>query len=474
MPFPPQRTIKYIIVRSYFLILIAVAVLIGAYSWQILSLEHKVVILEEFHDLFDNILEVRRYEKNYLLNLGSDNFENITKYLAKIDKDLSRLDSVITKVAGEQAKEEFIHSLQEYKKIFGALSTEKTLAHERIRFLGKSMLDFSEQLLVIKQQRIKKSLKWIMYGYIFVTGGFFLAIVYFFKRQVMRVLDCTYFLQQATRDLINDTFSPMDVEPGCKDEICTLVKAFNKMAVELGEKRDRRIQARKLAAIGTFSAGIAHELNNPLNNISLSADTLLEEFGELDDADSKEILADIITQTDRASTIVKGLLDFSRAKEPSQTKLNIKDVTSATLKLIANELDINSIWVEDYIPDDLPSFNGDLQNLQQVFLNLFINAMHAMPEGGLIYLEASREEDFIRINVGDTGNGIDSEHVDHIFDPFYTTKDVGKGTGLGLSTVYGILKKHGGHVEVKSRMNVGTTFSIFLPIAVDSLDETSE
>ncbi|MBW1635810.1 MAG: hypothetical protein JRC87_08015 [Deltaproteobacteria bacterium] len=473
MPYTPQRTIKYIIVRSYFLILIAVAILISAYSWQILSLENKVVHLEEFHDLFDNILEIRRYEKNYLLHLGSDNFENITKYLQKIDQDIRRLDSTIIRIAGIKAKEDLVNTLAEYRKIFGDLSSGQPVAQEKVRSLGTSMLDFSEKLLLIKQQKIKKSLRWIMYGYIIVTGGFFLAIIYFFKRQVMRVLDCTYFLQQATKDLINDTFSPMDVEPGCKDEICTLIKAFNKMAVELGEKRDRRIQARKLAAIGTFSAGIAHELNNPLNNISLSADTLLEEFGELDDEDAKEILGDIIIQTDRASTIVKGLLDFSRVKGPSQTELNIKDVTSATLKLIANELDIHSVWIEDYIPEDLPSINGDFQNLQQVFLNLFINAMHAMPEGGLIYLEASREGEFIRINVGDTGNGIDSEHVDHIFDPFYTTKDVGKGTGLGLSTVYGILKKHGGHVEVKSRMNVGTTFSLFLPVAEDLQDEKS-
>jgi len=465
---------KHIIVRSYVLILIAVAVLIGAYSWQILSLGNKVATFEEFHDLFGNILEVRRYEKNYLLNLGSNNFESITDYLNKIDQNIVKLESTITKYSGTKAKEDFIITFEHYKKVFKDISAGKTIAPEKVRGLGKSILDFSAKLLSTKRQRTKDSLKWIMYGYVIVTGGFFLAIVYFFKRQVVRVLDCTYFLQQATKDLINDTFSPIDVEPGCKDEICTLVKSFNKMSIELGEKRDRRIQARKLAAIGTFSAGIAHELNNPLNNISLSADTLLEEFGELDDEDAKEILGDIITQTDRASSIVRGLLDFSRAKEPSQTELNIKDVTSATLKLIANELDINSVWVEDYIPGDLPPIVGDLQNLQQVFLNLFINAMHAMPEGGLIYLEASREEDFIRINIGDTGNGIDSEHVDHIFDPFYTTKDVGKGTGLGLSTVYGILKKHGGHVEVKSRLNVGTTFSIFLPISEELPDEISK
>ena len=277
------------------------------------------------------------------------------------------------------------------------------------------------------------------------------------------------FLQKAIRDLTNDNFTPIRDSKEENDEVSELLLAFNKMASELNTKQNQLIQSRKLAAIGTFSSGIAHELNNPLNNISLSADTLLEEGNSLGVEEAKEILDDIMIQTDRASRIVKKLLDFSRDKAPETIRLNIKDVINSTVNLITNQLKINSIWVENYIPEDLPEINGDPQKLQQVFLNLFLNSIQVMPDGGLIYLEVLKEPNgYIRINVGDTGCGIAPKHQEHIFDPFYTTKEVGKGTGLGLSIVYGIIKKHGGYIEVKSKMNIGTTFSVYLPIAEQS------
>lgn len=466
-----QTTIKNRIIRLYLFMTIAVSVLIGAYSWQIISLEKKVTTLEDFHNLFDNVLEVRRYEKNFFLNVGTENLENITSYLEKIEQEMNHLGSDITRVAGPEARAEFQKILDEYSSALNASSVRSSVIPEEVRNHGTILVDYAHKFLSLKQERIRQGLKWTMFGYIVVTGGFFLMIMLVFTRQVMSILQRTAFLQQATKDILEDNFTPIKIVSSGQDEITALIKAFNNMAAELSTKQEQLIQAKKLAAIGTFSSGIAHELNNPLNNISLSADTLLEEYGELDDDDAKDILADIIAQTDRASKIVRNLLDFSRDKAPVTTRLNLKDVTEATLKLIANQLRINSIWVEDYIPESLPPINGDFQKLQQVFLNLFLNAIQVMPGGGLIYLEASCEAEFVCINVGDTGTGIDSAHVDHIFDPFYTTKEVGQGTGLGLSIVYGILKKHGGYVEVKSKMNIGTTFSVYLPMADQTLEK---
>jgi len=178
-----------------------------------------------------------------------------------------------------------------------------------------------------------------------------------------------------------------------------------------------------------------------------------------------EIINDIIGQTERASLVVRNLLDFSREKAPSSAPLNIKDVVDHTHKLIANQLMISAIWFENYIHDDLPRIMGDMQKLQQVFINLFVNSIQAMPQGGLIYIDAQVVPDgYLRVIVNDTGPGIPPDIIGHIFDPFYTTKEVGAGTGLGLSIVYGIIKKHGGYIEVKSTVNVGTTFSIYLPI----------
>ena len=117
------------------------------------------------------------------------------------------------------------------------------------------------------------------------------------------------------------------------------------------------------------------------------------------------------------------------------------------------------------IPDDTPFIGGSLHNLEQVFLNLFLNAIQAMPDGGKLTVHVRETEDgYVAVDVRDTGTGIKPEALEKIFDPFYTTKPAGRGTGLGLSIVYGIIKKHGGYVEVKSQVNVGTTFSVYIPI----------
>ena len=465
MSYKKNNTIKYRLIRLYVLIFAVICLLITAYSWQIVTLEKKITTLEKIHDLFDNVLELRRYEKNLLLEVGAQNLESIEHYLKEIDHDIAGLNPYISLLAGNEAWDSFRETLSAYKATFIDSCNAVTVNPKDIRDKGKKMSEFAENLLALEQARVRGELKRLLYSYIVVTGSFFFVVLLIFRLQVKSILQRVSFLQKATKDLVNDNFTPINDSSGRPDEISALIQAFNKMAVELNSKQDQLIQSRKLAAIGTFSSGIAHEMNNPLNNISLSADILLEDYDDLDEEAAKKILADIISQVDRVSDIVRNLLDFAREKKTSATSLNVKEVVNATTKLIANQLRINAIWLEDYIPEDLPLVNGDFQKLEQVFLNLFVNAIHAMPEGGLIYLEAKCEPDgFIRINVGDTGHGIDSDYVGHIFDPFYTTKKVGKGTGLGLSIVYGIVKEHGGYVEVKSKLNVGTTFSIFLPI----------
>ncbi|MFH1216429.1 MAG: ATP-binding protein [Pseudomonadota bacterium] len=458
------------------LVFIFIGFLVVAYTIQFFSMEKNLFILEDFHDLFDNVLEVRRYEKNYLLGVGSENIDTILEYLDTIDKDIIRQEDNIIRVVGWGKFLEFRDTLKGYREIFarphsvGSLNETDTakpvIDAVSVRSKGKEMIAFTRKLLDDKQQSIRTSLKLTIIGFIVLTGDFFFFIIIGLYFQAKSVLDRIAFVQQATRNVLNGNFEPIICKNVNQDEITDLIQAFNKMASELENRQEQLIQSRKLASIGTFSSGIAHELNNPLNNISLSADTLLEEYSSLSEKEMKEIITDIISQTDRATEVVKNLLDFSRDQAPSTRPLHIKQVVAATKKLIANELRLKSIWLEDYIPDDLPLVMGDLHKLQQVFLNLFVNSVYAMPDGGLIYIDAKQEPDeYVRISVSDTGGGIEPEKVEHIFDPFYTTKEVGKGTGLGLSIVYGIIKKHGGYIEVKSKMNVGTMFSIYLPIA---------
>jgi len=170
-------------------------------------------------------------------------------------------------------------------------------------------------------------------------------------------------------------------------------------------------------------------------------------------------------QTERASRIVRNLLDFARSQATQMQPLYIDYVLHKTTDLIANELRIHKIALEKRIDDYLPMVYGDLQKLQQVFLNLILNAEQAIGEFGRIEVRATATGDgYIRVDIADTGPGIRQEHLERIFDPFFTTKEAGKGTGLGLAIVYGIVKKHGGYIEVASKEGEGTTFSIYLPV----------
>jgi signal transduction histidine kinase len=465
-PQKQEYTIRRRIITLYLMVFGFIAILVATYSWQIYSLEKKFLALESFHDFFDNVLELRRYEKNLLFNIGSDSLPDILFYLGRIEEETTRLYPDIQQVAGKDKFAEFRRNLAGYKEIFAPGRPLPGLDAVAVRAHGKAMVDFSRDLLALKQGRIKKGLKFILYSFIGLTTVFFFFILLIFSLQAKSVLGRLYYVQQATKDLLRGKFTPIVDNALKNDEVSNLILAFNKMGTEIEIKQEQLVQSRKLAAIGTFSSGIAHELNNPLNNISLSADALLEEYDELTAAEAKAIVIDIILQTERASEVVKDLLDFCRDKTPTSSRLNIKNVIKATTKLIANQLRLNSIWLEDYVPDNLPLVVGDHQKLQQVFLNLFVNAIHVMPEGGLIHLDAKLEpEGYMRIDVNDTGTGIPPEKIEDIFDPFYTTKPVGQGTGLGLSIVYGIVKKHGGYIEVNSKINVGTTFAIYLPIA---------
>jgi len=157
------------------------------------------------------------------------------------------------------------------------------------------------------------------------------------------------------------------------------------------------------------------------------------------------------------------LLDFTRRDESSFEELSINDVINRTKNLISNEINLNNIKLVLELGDNLPPVRGNVHNLQQVFLNVFLNAIQAMRDKGTLKVKSYVDGNLVRIDVSDTGAGIAPEILDKIFDPFFTTKEVGKGTGLGLSVSYGIIRKHNGHVTVKSKLGIGTDFSIMLP-----------
>ena len=261
-------------------------------------------------------------------------------------------------------------------------------------------------------------------------------------------------------------------------EMGALCRAVDDMADAVANREDQLKSAtrqqigrsEKLASIGRLAAGIAHEINNPLTGV-LTFAHLLRDKPNMDDQD-KQDLELIIHETSRAADIVRGLLDFARERAAFKEPLDINLVIQRTLKLIRNQKSFDRITIAEELHSGLPEVNGDMNQLQQVLLNLSLNACEAMPEGGKITVATSAQNGEVLVKVSDTGCGIRKEHLDQIYEPFFTTKPVGKGTGLGLSVSYGIVQQHGGAIEVESEEGKGTTFTIVLPEYREEMAET--
>jgi signal transduction histidine kinase len=226
------------------------------------------------------------------------------------------------------------------------------------------------------------------------------------------------------------------------------------------------VRSRQIASLGTLSAGIAHEINNPLNNISLILESMLEDVEELGGSECKTLLQEAMDQADRASDIVKNLLEFTRASHPRPEDVNLEDLVDRTARLVHNELDLHHVDFTKEVKQQLPKLRLEKGGLQQVLLNLFMNSIQAMEDGGELKVVLDRSEglDEARIDVIDSGPGIPEDIKEQIFDPFFTTKKNGIGTGLGLSVSYSIVAKNGGRMTVSSEPGEGTCFSIFLPL----------
>ncbi len=270
-------------------------------------------------------------------------------------------------------------------------------------------------------------------------------------------------------------YSPVTPIRRFRDEFSDLAVAFNTMLRQLQEHQEQLLQAGKMAAVGTLTSGIAHELNNPLNNIGLTTEALIENLEDYSPETKLKMLNQIDTQVERACATVRNLLDFTRKDQPVFTTVAVNDALRSTLNLLGNELSLGQIELEQDLGEDLPLVAANPRHLQQLFLNLLLNAIDAMPEGGPLSIRTFLDEDgSVRIDVADSGVGIPQENLDKIFDPFFTTKEPGRGTGLGLSVSFGIVEQHGGRIAVQSKPGVGTTFSVSLPRATDQPSNRSE
>ncbi|MGC1687580.1 MAG: ATP-binding protein, partial [Candidatus Acidiferrales bacterium] len=226
---------------------------------------------------------------------------------------------------------------------------------------------------------------------------------------------------------------------------------------------EQTLQTEKLTSLGLLAAGVAHEVNTPLAVISNYIQMLAKQF-PADDPKQKTI-DKIVKQTFRASEIVNNLLNFSRTGAAQFVEVNINTVLDETLTLVQHPFRTSKVNVVRAFQQTLPPVLGSTTRLQQVFLNLFMNARDAMPTGGMLEVRTSAHNGSVEIEVTDTGSGIPAEQLNRIFDPFFTTKSSGRGTGLGLSVSYGIIKEHAGKIDVRSTPGKGTSFRLEFPVA---------
>ncbi|WP_461833177.1 sensor histidine kinase [Desulfothermus sp.] len=442
--------------------------LIG-YAYNINFFKKQLAMLERTHDFMEDVLELRRYEKNFVYFIDKKDLNEVLLYLKKIKSEINNIkDQDAFKDIFEELSSDFRrfeNDLTIYENLILIAKKKNKVDLRQIRKYGKNMLTFAEKLLNLNKKHIESTLNKILYIPSILMFLFCSTLIILLIILTSTILKQISFIQQTTERISKGDFSYIPQDSQQSSSFSLIINAFNRMIKELDERQNALIQAKKLSAVGTLVSGIAHELNNPLNNISLTAEAILEDFSDLSKEEREEMLKEILEEARRASSVVKNLLDFSRRRKTDITELiDIKKLIDSTIKLVKNQLMLSDIQLIRNLPTDLPKIKGNEDNLKQVFINLFLNAIQAMPEGGYLKISAREKQGFIEIAVEDSGVGMPPEVLDRIFDPFFSTKPVGKGTGLGLSIVYGIVKKHGGHIEVKSRQGQGTTFFVYLPV----------
>jgi len=231
---------------------------------------------------------------------------------------------------------------------------------------------------------------------------------------------------------------------------------------ELRRAQQQIIRSGKLASIGQLAAGVAHEINNPVGVI-LGFAQILQRHIPPDDI-STEPLATIERESMRCKRIVQNLLDFARMGEPHLLQVDLHQTLEATCQLLEYQSSRGKMQLVKSYATDLPPVNGDPQQLQQVFVNIMLNAYQSMPQGGRLEIKTWAKDNTVTVAFSDEGVGIPLKYMDRIFDPFFTTKEPGEGTGLGLSVSYGIVQRHGGSIDVESKEGKGATFTIRLPL----------
>jgi two-component system NtrC family sensor kinase len=447
---------------------ITLILLVGFFAMENLNVMlTKLRFVEIADDLNASFLEMRISEKNYFLYGDETALFEIRDKINNTMESIEAVKNDISRAIGESNLEK----LQDYLKSYSVAVEEMRRSGSRdiqmetmLRAAGRKLREFSDATTKLEKRRVNEIIsnsKKVLFYAFWAIVVMAIVVSHFISQKILRSLRE---IERLAKSISQGNFDGIKgMLPA--DEFGAVMSAINTMSEELKTREEELIQSKKLASLGVLTAGVAHELTNPLNNISMIAQNFMEYHDFLNKESRIELMKKVEGEAERIQEIVKNLLDFSKPKEANLKETDINDTVQKSLKLMQNTLDISNIETTLALRSGLPRVFIDDHQIQQVLVNLILNAVHAMSPGGTLYLATERgeNENTVRIDVRDTGKGIPPEFLPHIFDPFFTTKGVG-GTGLGLSVSYGIIKNHKGTIKVESTVGAGTTFTIELPV----------
>ena len=463
-------------------------VLCGVAVLDLLFLEKQINEGLTVSDLDNSVLEMRRYEKNLFLYPGSEAFAETDAFAAAALGHLRRQRPELVAMASVQDLDTLEHALADYRHLLsqwqnsdGKSKKLESAIRERGQQISASMEKYAHFERKSLSATVRNSRWWLLISILIV--GFLVILV-----GTWLVSAVTTPLRHLESNLMPIAQGHFDhLEAGSKDrEFVAFTDAFNRMLKELENRRRRMLQSEKLASLGTLAAGVAHELNNPLSNISSSCQLLLEELESASAKQLKTWLKQIDSETERARRIVLALLDYGRQQELDLQPVRLTSVIEKTRLLLGNPMRNKGVSLLVEVPEDL-RVRADTQRLQQVFINLLRNAMDAGVGNTNIRIKASgcakllpplpdnaevlgdpngyqvHGKSYTQIVVEDNGSGISADSLANIFDPFYTTREPGHGMGLGLYITQEIIMEHQGCIAVTSSADEGTRFFLRLP-----------
>lgn len=486
-----MNSIRHKTSRAFYLLALFIVFLSLFAFFNLLYLQQQVKEGVEIASFKDDILEMRRHEKNLFLYHTRDELESILQYTRKaitnlnknlgsfkklpVQIDLNHLQNLLTT---------YLKQLSYYQSQWAEV--EPADMDRKLRPLGHQLSIVSDQIASQERQSLIQSLsttRWTLAGAILITAFITVFIGYRLSRLVVRPLRE---LENNLEPIAQGKFEQLQVNSQ-EQEIVAFTKAFNRMLYELELRKKRLLHTEKLASLGILISGVAHELNNPLGNILTSCQLLKEELHHADQELLQSWMEQIDSETMRAHNIVNALRNFGQQHSFNIEPVRLSELIDSTLLLLHNDLKQLPEIKKD-IPDNL-RIHVDQQRFQQALINLLKNSIDAGDQNNQIELKASfcleqadsfpentyiigdinkaqtQKKSYISLSIKDSGSGFDQKTMEHIFDPFYTTKAPGHGMGLGLYIVQEIIRDHAGEIAAISKPGQGAEFIIRLPCA---------